>query len=74
MKLPGLHEGITEGDDRAFWSCFSCFLYFALLFWNQTWNVYVTLVESIYIYFQQTKKNENSVSQVLHGEEDIPSS
>ncbi len=23
---------------RAFWSCFSCFLYFALLFWNHTFK------------------------------------
>ena len=36
--LPGLHDGMTEGEERAFWSCFSCFLYFALLFWNQTWK------------------------------------
>ena len=35
-SLPGLQEGMTAGEESAFCNCFSCFLYLALLFWNQT--------------------------------------
>ena len=37
-SLPGLQDGMTAGDESAFCSCFSCFLYFARRFWNQTLN------------------------------------
>lgn len=38
FRIIPLHaDGITDGA-KAFWSCFSCFLYFALLFWNYFWQ------------------------------------